>query len=164
MAKESNPRHNSCCFTGHRPEKLKYEEQKVKELLVDAIRRAEGKGYTTFITGMSRGVDIWAGEAVLQLSAQNPIIKLVAASPFEGFDEKWSAYWKDKYHFLIQRADEVRYICPRYSEDAFQKRNEWMVNHSSLVIACYNGEPGGTRNTILYAERQGVEVTHLFQQ
>ena len=41
---------------------------------------------------------------------------------------------------------------------AYQKRNEWMVDHSSLVLAFYNGEPGGTANTIQYARKHGVDV------
>ena len=38
-----------------------------------------------------------------------------------------------------------------------------MVDRSSRVIAFYNGESGGTRNTILYAESKGVEVINLLQ-
>ena len=37
-------------------------------------------------------------------------------------------------------------------------RNKWMVDHSSLVLAVSNGEKGGTRNTIDYARKQGIEV------
>lgn len=33
-----------------------------------------------------------------------------------------------------------------------------MVNHSNRVIAVYNGEAGGTRNTINYANKIGVEI------
>ena len=44
---------------------------------------------------------------------------------------------------------------------SYQIRNEWMVDHSARVIAVYNDEPGGTRNTIQYAEIQGVNVRLL---
>ncbi len=33
-----------------------------------------------------------------------------------------------------------------------------MVDHSSLLIAIYNGNPGGTRNTIEYAKRKKFEI------
>jgi hypothetical protein len=33
-----------------------------------------------------------------------------------------------------------------------------MVDRSARVIAVYNGQPGGTRNTIAYAGRCKVEV------
>ncbi len=40
----------------------------------------------------------------------------------------------------------------------YQRRNEWMVDHSAKVIAIYNGTAGGTKKTIDYAERLGVKV------
>ena len=36
-----------------------------------------------------------------------------------------------------------------------------MVNHSVRVIAVYNGQPSGTRNTIEYARRCNVPVILL---
>lgn len=150
-----------CCFTGHRPEKLNCGEDEVKMLLDAAIRQAIADGFTTFITGMARGVDIWAGELVLNIKEENPAIKLVAASPYRGFEQKWSTSWQNQYTSIIEKADAVRYICPGYSKGAFQIRNEWMVDRSSRVIAFYNGEPGGTRNTILYAEKLGIPVINL---
>ena len=33
-----------------------------------------------------------------------------------------------------------------------------MVDHSSRLIAIYNGSPGGTRNTIEYAKRKKPEI------
>lgn len=36
-----------------------------------------------------------------------------------------------------------------------------MVDRASKVIAVYNGEPGGTRNTIRYAEKKAVPVVFL---
>ena len=135
----------------------------MKALLDAAVRQAVEDGFTTFITGMARGVDIWAGQAVLKLRAQNPAIKLVAASPYKGFEERWSDSWKSQYSFLLEWADAVRYICPAYSKVSFQKRNEWMVDRSSRVIAFYNGESGGTRNTIRYADSKGVQVINLLQ-
>ena len=161
MPTEAELRLHRCCFTGHRPEKLNCPEDQVKAMLDAAVQRAVNDGFTTFITGMARGVDIWAGQAVLKLRTQNPAIKLVAASHYKGFEERWADSWKEQYSFLIQWADAVRYICPAYSKGAFQRRNEWMVDRSSRVIAFYNGEPGGTRNTINYAEKHQVPVIML---
>lgn len=49
-------------------------------------------------------------------------------------------------------------ICDGYASFAYQRRNEWMVDRSSRVIAVYNGEPSGTRNTINYAKKVDVPV------
>lgn len=36
-----------------------------------------------------------------------------------------------------------------------------MVNHSARVIAVFNGEKSGTKNTIDYANRVGVPVVYI---
>lgn len=63
---ETEKRLHRCCFTGHRPEKLSLSEAEVKPLLEKAIDTAIENGFTTFITGMAPGVDIWAAEIVLK--------------------------------------------------------------------------------------------------
>ncbi len=36
-----------------------------------------------------------------------------------------------------------------------------MVDHAALVIAVFNGQPGGTKNTVDYAERTGIPVVRI---
>ena len=55
-----------CCFTGHRPDKMKIGEKEIKPLLEKEIDEAIADGYVTFITGMAMGTDIWAAEIVLE--------------------------------------------------------------------------------------------------
>lgn len=55
----------------------------------------------------------------------------------------------------------MKYICPGYNAGAYQRRNEWMVDHSSRVIAVFNGEPSGTKNTIEYANKQAVYILRI---
>ena len=147
-----------CCFTGHRPQKLSRSERKIKADLEKAIQQAIADGYTTFITGMAYGVDIWAGEIVVRLRKRNPDLRLIAAVPFQGFESRWSTEWKQAYTNLLEQVDLVRYICPGYSPGAYQRRNEWMVDHSNRVIAVFNGEPSGTKNTVQYSESKKTEV------
>ena len=64
------------------------------------------------------------------------------------------------YTNVIEAADLVRFICPNYSKSCFQIRNEWMVDHSSRVIAVFNGQLGGTKNTIDYAKNRAVEICY----
>ena len=52
-------------------------------------------------------------------------------------------------------------VCDHYHPGVYQQRNVWMVDHSSRVIAYYNGTAGGTRNTIRYAEKKGIECRIL---
>ncbi len=133
-------------------------ERQVHAAMKEEIQKAVADGFDVFISGMARGVDIIGAEIVLNLKKKGQPVRLICASPFEGFESRWSAEWRERYEAVISQADLVRYICPSYSRACFQIRNEWMVDHSARVLAVYNGEPGGTKNTIDYATRQGVEV------
>lgn len=82
---EQEKRLRRCCFTGHRPQKLNRAESDIKRDLEDAIKSAISNGYSTFITGMAYGVDIWAGEIVVRLREANPDLHLIAAVPFSSF-------------------------------------------------------------------------------
>lgn len=57
MATEAEMRLHRCCFTGHRPEKLRRPEKEVRVDLECEIRKAVLDGLNVFITGMARGVD-----------------------------------------------------------------------------------------------------------
>lgn len=150
-----------CCFTGHRPEKLRRSEKDVRADLEYEIRKAVCDGLNVFISGMARGTDIAAAEIVLQLREEGYPVRLICASPYPGFESNWSRTWQNRYGAVIENADLVRYICPQYSKGCFQIRNEWLVNHSARVIAVFNGQPSGTKNTIDYALRQGVPVVQI---
>lgn len=160
---ESEKRLRRVCFTGHRPEKLDICEKEVKYKLRIAIREAINDGYCTFISGMARGVDMWAAEIVLEERRKNSDIKLICASPYEGFEKSWNFIEKHRYHAILKKADYIKYVCEHYSQQCFQIRNVWMVDHSARVIAAYNGERGGTRNTVRYALNKNVEVCNIFE-
>lgn len=149
-----------CCFTGHRPEKLKRTEEEIKKGLEEAILKAIYDGYITFITGMERGVDIWAGQIVLKFRQTNPELRLIAALPYPNCDSRWSASWRKQYANVLEAADLVKEISPVYSMASFQKRDEWMVDHAARVIAVYDDVLGGTKNTIEYALESGVEIDY----
>ena len=160
---KSEKRLRRVCFTGHRPEKLNVGEQEVKDRLRIAMRQAIKDGFTTFISGMARGVDMWAAEIFLEERKRNDCIKLICASPFEGFEKSWSFEEVCRYADILQNADYVKYVCSHYSRQCFQIRNVWMVDHSARVIAAYNGESGGTRNTIQYASNKNVEIYNILE-
>lgn len=154
-------RQHRVCFTGHRPEKITRFGWIIKRSLKKEINRTIADGFTVFITGMARGVDIWAAEIVLKLRDSGQPLKLVCACPYEGFENRWEQDWKDRYNTILEKADHTVYVCQCYNKACFQLRNEWMVSHSGRVIAVFNGEKGGTKNTIDYANRIGVPVYQI---
>ena len=149
---------HACTFTGHRPEKLDAPEEQVKEWLEEEIRQAVADGYTDFITGMQRGVDLWAAEILLKLKKEGAPVRIIAAIAFEGMDKGWKDEWNKLYWNTRRSAFEVQVISKYPGTAAFLKINDWMVDHASLLIAVSTGAPGGTQKTIDYAMKKGLEV------
>jgi len=162
---ESEKRIYRCCFTGHRPERLFIPESKVKAALQKEIRLAIADGINVFITGMAPGVDIWAAEIILELrEKENLPLKLIAACPRHGFENRLSLEWQKRYAVIMAKADFIKDVCTYYSRGCYQIRNEWMVDHSVRVIAVWNGSPSGTKNTIVYARRKGIPVINILDK
>lgn len=153
-----------CCFTGHRPSKIKISEQDIIVTLEKEIRTAVKSGVKAFITGMAQGIDIYAAEIVIKLRNEGFPLTLIAASPFCGFERGWDVQWRERYYKVLKEANEVFFISSHYHKGCFQMRNEWMVNHSSQVIAVFSGEKGGTKNTIDYAKKKGILVKNILQK
>lgn len=104
---------------------------------------------------------MWAAETVIRLREKSPQIKLVCASPYRGFERRWSYAEKQRYNYILFRADCIKFVCDGYSRFCFQTRNRFMVDNSARVISAYNGGAGGTRNTVLYAESRGIEIVNI---
>ena len=161
-------REPTCCFTGHRAEKLpwRYNEQdprcrELKQRLYDTVEAVYSSGFTRFICGMAQGCDLYFCEAVLALRAQHPEIFLEAAVPFPGQADRWPAKERARYDRLITECDKTTVVSPEYSTGCMMKRNRFMVDRSDLIIACYDGQSGGTLNTLRYALEKNVRILHL---
>ena len=150
-----------CCFTGHRPDKMELGEKEIKPLLEKAIDEAIANGYVTFITGMAMGTDIWAAEIVLERNKRNKDLHLICALPHPNFESRRSMTEKMRFNKIMKNADLVKEINDHYFTGCYQMRNEWMVERSNLVIAVFNGQKSGTKNTVDYAKRRGVQVTNV---
>lgn len=151
-------KNQTVCFTGHRPEKLRRSESEIKSDLHEAVLQAIRCGKNIFVSGMARGVDIWAAEFVLELKEKGTPIKLVCACPYNGFELNWAQDWKTRYRRVLSKADYVCFLHKKYNPACFQFRNEWMVDRSAEVIAVFNGKKSGTKNTIDYAKKVDIPI------
>ena len=158
-------REKSCCFTGHRPAKLPWGANEndprctaLKEELFCRLLGIYEAGYSHFICGMAIGCDMFFAEAVLRLKKEHPEITLEAAVPCGSQPDRWTRALRERYNALLDSCSEVKVLQLHYSPDCMQKRNQYMVDKSSLLLACFDGRPGGTMSTILYAQRQGLKT------
>lgn len=166
---------DTVCVTGHRPDKLGgYDrDSKLNKRIINTLDYAVEDlvicGIDTFITGMALGVDQWFAEAVNAMReglamngshAKN--VRLVAAVPFEGQASKWPSPSRKRWRRIIERCNEVEQVCDGgYSPSKYQRRNEWMVDRSDVVLAVWNGGRGGTFNCVEYAIGEDVPVLRI---
>lgn len=160
-------REHSCCFTGHRPQKLPwgFDEtdqrcEALKRKLRSAIKLAITHGITMFYTGMAMGTDLWAAEIVLDLreELQEPGIRLVAVIPHSGQESKYPEDLKERYREIIGKADDTIVLQDHYTDGCMQRRNRFMIDNSSMLIAVYSGDGGGTGYTFDYAKERKLKI------
>jgi len=158
----------SCSFTGHRVGKLPWREDEadprcldLKGRISDAVSSVYGSGITHFICGMATGCDMYFCEAVFEFRESRPDITIEAAIPCEGQSKSWSAENRRRYERLVSECDYQTIIQKSYTPDCMLRRNRYMVDSSSVLIAAWSGRQGGTMSTILYAIRNGLEIIEL---
>ncbi len=156
---------NTCCFTGHRPEKLPwgFDETdprcgELKERLRRAAEQAYADGYRHFITGMARGCDQYFAQIVLELRRQYPDVTLEAAIPCETQAAAWKEHERERYFRIVEQCDLETMVQRQYDRGCMQRRNRYMVDRSARLIAVYDGLLGGTTYTIHYAMQRGLDV------
>lgn len=164
----------TCCFTGHRPKTFPWKKNEsdphciwLKTRILEEVENAVAAGFRRFMAGGAQGVDMWCAEAVIKVKNKYPEknIKLVLAIPFLKYAGYFSEDEKRRLTKIIDESDE-RILTSAENDTSsavakYYRRNEYMVDNSSRVIAVYeDGKSikGGTRYTIEYAKKQGCEI------
>lgn len=157
----------TCCVTGARPENFPFVYNDVikhaiyLDELRDKIENLIYEGYTHFISGMARGVDLDFALLVNMLKFDY-CITLEAAIPYPDQAVKWEYDDWLGYQVLLEECDKKTIVSPKYVRGCMQIRNQYMVDHSELVLAVWNGQKkGGTWNTIRYAQSVGKPIRFL---
>jgi uncharacterized phage-like protein YoqJ len=153
----------TACFTGHRPDKLQKEKLPlIAETLNRELAACIRGGHHRFICGMSRGFDLMCARAVLKAKWEYPNVFLELALPHADQADHWNEADKAAYLYIIERADLITCLSPKYVQGCMHARNRYMIDNSSLLIAYFDGTPGGTASTVELAEKREMEIHNLF--
>ena len=104
------------------------------------------------------GMDMFAAETVLELKKKYPEILLEMVSPFDAQAAKWPPEYQWRHNALFRSADIVTVTGHVYTKSCMFVRNRYMVENADLLLAAYDGQPGGTQRTIQYAKQMGIQV------
>ena len=154
----------TCCFTGHRPSKIGFSESSEEmtdlknSIASEILGLINDHGVRHFISGMALGIDTYAAETVLKLREIYPDITLECAVPCRTQSKKWSAANRERYNDILLKADKVTVLHEYYNYTCMHDRDRYMVDNSDMVLAVWNGTPGGTAFTVNYARENSKEI------
>lgn len=149
------------CFSGHR--NLPKDRTELQTNLEKAIIELIEREVVFFGNGGALGFDQLAAETVLHLKDEYPHIRLVMVLPCppEHQSLKWDDEQKKRYFKILEQADKVRVLSPRYTNSCMHERNRHMVDNSAYLICYLRKSDGGTFYTVNYAEQKGLKILRL---
>lgn len=143
-------------ITGHRVLYPDFNIDKLKENLNQLIE----DNYDTFLIGMALGFDTVCFQILEQIRKEKDI-KIVACVPCLSQSYKFNKEQKKEYERLLSIADKKVIISEEYTRSCMQKRNQFMVDNASIVLAYIKRDFGGTKNTVKYAEKLNIKIIKL---
>ena len=123
-------RETTCCFTGHRPEKLPWREDEGDPRCLELKARLAGAVEAAYEKGEEQAA-------------------------------RWRERDRERWFSLVERCDNETMLQHHYDRGCMLRRNRYLVDHSAMLIAVYDGMLGGTMYTISYAMKRGLDVVTL---
>ena len=84
-----------------------------------------------------------------------PGLRLVAVIPFRGQESRFPAADRERFRRVLAAADHSVTLSPSYHAGCYAVRNNYLVEHAALLVAWYDGSPGGTHYTVRRALVRG---------
>ena len=161
-------RAHTCCFTGHRPEKLPWGADErdprclaLKRSMARELERLYLLGWRHFISGMARGTDLYFAEAALELKEKYPALTVEGAVPCLSQADRWPAAERERWRRVLDACDLETVVQHNYDRFCMHRRDRYMVERSSAILAVFAGTPGGTQYTLNYAIKEGLDILLL---
>lgn len=143
--------------TGHRILPENFNKDKLKDLFLQVIE----KEFDTFLIGMALGFDTVCFNMLEEIKEKNKNIKLIACVPCIGQADKFNKEQKEEYQRMLSVADEKIILSEKYTPYCMHKRNQFMVDNASVLIAFVNRNFGGSYKTVTYAQKNNVPIINF---
>lgn len=142
--------------TGHR--KLEHDETSIRIHIRGYLRKI--KPVRVYI-GMAIGFDLMVAQECLKMK-----IPYVACVPFSGQEKYWLPGQRKLYRELLEKAEKVEVLFQDgFASWKYLKRNEFMVNAATHVMAYWNGqERSGTGHAVKLADQKLLPLDNIFSR
>ena len=127
------------------------------------VERLCKKGVKRFMTGACAGVDIWAGEVILNLMRQGLALELYSVIPFKDQAIRWTLPQQKRYQALLSNSSKTILLSDKYYDGCYRARNYYLITHARYLIAVcgeLGGIRSGTQQTINMAMKNGNEIIY----
>ena len=175
-------RDTAVCVTGHRekfiapyrgdPDMAEITRTAVKLMLKRYIDIVMDKGYTTLLSGLAEGTDLWAADHVIARKRFASDCNLIGIIPYLKHANGFNAENMELLNRVERYADLLITTCDNRNmiygkkgvtnadPNVYRDRNFFMVDNSSAVIAFYNEKlaHSGTGQTVRYAEHRDKPI------
>lgn len=117
----------------------------IKEFIKHRIRQYADQGLEWVIITGQLGVELWAGEVVIDLKEELPHLQLAVLIPFKGFGESWNEDNQGLYQKVINAADYVNFTSHDEYKHGGQLKgnNQFIMNNSDGLLLIYDPENEG---------------------
>ena len=90
----------------------------LKKFIKNRLIRYIEEGVEWFVITGQLGIELWAGEVVIELKEESPDINLAVLLPYTSFGEKWNEMNKTLFEEVVRQADYVNYTSNSSIPDA----------------------------------------------
>ena len=102
------------------------------------------------------------GTRILQILSSYRLLQGLFSRRYEpqkSRGQNWTTAAQEQYNAILEQANEVVYVGQEYTSACMLKRNHYLVDHASILLAVYNGvQRSGTGATVNYARKLGREI------
>ena len=163
----------SCAITSQRPTRFKFKYQeymtsckRLKKRLHDVFVELYRRGVRRFYVGGALGVDLWAGEILLEMSRHEEYreLEIVLVYPFPGHDERWDPKSRERLCHLKENCDQFVMGSKIVGAQGYWERTAYMVEHADCLVAVCDDEtagPSGVEAVFRMAKVQKIVVVQI---
>ena len=163
----------SCAITSQRPTRFKFKYQeymtsckRLKKRLHDVFVELYRRGVRRFYIGGALGVDLWAGEILLEMRRHEEYreLEIVLVYPFPGHDERWDPKSRERLCHLKENCDQFVMGSKIVGAQGYWERTAYMVEHADCLVAVCDDEtagPSGVEAVFRMAKVQKIVVVQI---
>ncbi|MCF6408172.1 DUF1273 domain-containing protein [Pseudalkalibacillus salsuginis] len=132
----------------------------IKGILKKRLAHLVEEGLEWVVIGGQLGVELWAGEAVIELKDPYPDVKLAVLTPFQHQEQRWKENTQEYYRRILSQADFVDSISKSPYENPGQLKaaNQFIIEKTDGLLMLYDADQPGSPEFYLKTAHKYVEL------